>query len=174
MPTRALRPPATLVGAVAIFGLTLSVCAQSSSSSKVTTNLKTALTGSFFLNTGDASTSEWIDVSGSVHLVVQAIPPNPIIPPTPVRVHANMAGVNGIGRTSGTHFVLNGSENFELDGELPQSLTVVGQYRFIPPSPIIPPNPVMPVNFTLQVDENGVATAAVATVGQCSVDVCDE
>jgi hypothetical protein len=142
--------------------------------SKITTSLTTAVTGSFFLNTGDGASSEWIDFSGDVHLVVQAIPPNPIVPPTPIRVHVNMAGVSGVGRTSGTHFVLNGSENFEADGDIPNTLTLQGEYRLVPPNPIIPPSPIVPINFTVQVDQSGIATGALATIGACTTDICAE
>lgn len=155
--------------------LALSVCARAGSTPKVTTTLRVALTGSFFLNTGDQSTSEWIDLSGDVQLVVQAIPPNPVIPPTPIRVHANVAGVTGIGRTSGQHFVLNGSENFEADGDIPNTLTLQGTYRLGPEPPLISqgpePPPIVPINFTVQVDQSGIATSASAAVGDCTVDL---
>src|SRR5690242_6911872 len=91
----------SFVAALATVTLALSVCAHAGSGPKVTTTLRAALTGSFFLSTGDSSTSEWIDFLGDVQLVVQATPPSPIVPPSPIRVHANMAGVSGIGRTSG-------------------------------------------------------------------------
>lgn len=167
---RELRP--RLIATLAATILALTVCAHAGS--KVTTSLSTALTGSFFLDTGDQSSSEWIDFSGDVHLVVQAIPPDPIIPPTPIRVHINMAGVSGIGRTSGTHYALNGSENFEADGAVPNTLSLQGEYRLIPPNPIIPPTPVVPINFTVQVNESAVATGATAALGECTKDVCDQ
>lgn len=159
------------IAAIAAMLLALPICAHAGSAPKVTTTLRVALTGSFFLNTDDQSSSEWIDFSGDVQLVVQATPPNPIIPPSPIRVHANMAGVTGIGRTSGQHFVLNGSENFEADGDVPNTLNLQGEYRLVPPNPIIPPNPIMPVSFTLQVDQNGIATSALATIGECTTDL---
>lgn len=145
--------------AVVLSVVVASSCAHAASAPKVTTTLRTALTGSFFLNTGDASTSEWIDFSGDVQLVVQSVPPNPIVPPSPIRIHANMAGVSGVGRTSGQHFVLKGSENFEADGDLPNTLNLQAEYRLIPPNPVIPPNPIMPVSFTVEVDANGIAQA---------------
>ncbi len=164
----------SLIATLAAIVVAVPVSAHAGSGPKVTTTLRTALTGSFFFNTGDAATSEWIDFSGNVQLVIQATPPNPITPPSPIRVHANMAGVSGIGRTSGQHFVLNGSENFEADGDVPNTLNLQGEYRLIPPNPIIPPTPVMPVNFTVQVDENGIATSALAVVGECSTDICPD
>jgi hypothetical protein len=161
----------SFISALAAVVLTLPICAHAGSAPTVTTTLRTALTGSFFLNTGDNSTSEWIDFSGDVQLVVQATPPDPITPPNPIRVHANMAGVSGVGRTSGQHFVLNGSENFEADGDVPNTLSFAGEYRLTPPNPIIPPNPIMPVNFTVQLDENGIATSALANIGECTTDL---
>jgi hypothetical protein len=86
--------------------LLLPACA-SASTPKVTTTLRVAVTGSFFFDTGDQSSSEWIDCSGDVQLVVQAIPPS---------------------------------------------------------------NPILPVNFTVQVDENGAATSALANIGKCRSD----
>lgn len=167
----------SFIAAFAAIVLSLTVCAHAGSS-KVTTSIKTTLTGSFFLDTGDQSSSEWIDFSGDVHLVVQAIPPNPITPPSPIRVHVNMAGVTGVGRTSGQHFVLNGSENFEADGDIPNTLDLQGTYRLGPTPPPITqgpnPPPIVPINFTVQVDENGIATSALATVGECSADVCGQ
>lgn len=171
------RRPGLYALALSVMVALAPICAHGGSAPKVTTTLRVALTGSFFLNTGDQSSSEWIDFSGDVQLVVQAVPPNPIIPPTPVRIHANMAGVTGTGRTSGQHFVLNGSENFEADGDLPSTLNLQGEYRLIPPTPITPPNPIippdpiMPVSFTVQVDQNGIATSALATVGECTTDI---
>jgi hypothetical protein len=91
-----------------------------------------------------------------------------------------MAGVTGIGRTSGTHFVLNGSENFEADGDVPNTLSFAGEYRLVPPSPIIPPNPIVPptpivpISFAVQVDQNGIATSALAIVGECTTDICGD
>lgn len=166
----------SFIAAIATIVLALPIAAHAGSN-KVTTTLRTSVTGSFFLNTGDQSSSEWIDFSGEVQLVVQAIPPDPIIPPSPIRVHANIAGVSGIGRTSGQHFALNGSENFEADGDVPNTLNLQGEYRLVPPTPIvppnpiIPPNPIVPINFTVQVDENGIATSALATLGECTTDV---
>lgn len=151
--------------------LIIVISVSAHASSKVTTTLQVVLTGSFFLDTGDQSTSEWIDFSGNAQLVVQAIPPNPIIPPSPIRIHANVAGVSGVGRTSGQHFVLNGSENFEADGDLPNTLNLQAEYRLIPPNPVVPPNPIMPVSFTVQVDANGIATSALATIGECTTDL---
>ena len=107
----------SFIAALATALLALSPCARAGS--KVTTSLSPAVTGSFFLNTGDQSSSEWVDFSGDVHLVVQAIPPDPIIPP----------------------------------------------------SPITPPNPIVPINFIVQVGENGIATGALATVGECTTDL---
>jgi hypothetical protein len=177
---RKYQPGSSFIAAVAAITLAMPVCAHAGAS-KVTTSIKTAVTGSFFFDSGDSSSSEWIDFSGDAQLVVQVIPPDPITPPNPIRVHANMAGVSGIGRTSGMHFVLNGSENFEADGDLPNTLSLQGDYRLIPPnpvvppSPIIPPTPVVPINFALQLDENGIATSALAVVGQCtSADICGD
>ena len=161
------------IAVLAAIALAVPVCAHAGAN-KVTTTIKTTLTGSFFLNTGDQSSSEWIDFSGDVHLVVQAVPPSPI---TPIRAHANMAGVSGIGRSSGTHFVLNGGENFEAAGDVPNMLDLQGEHRLIPttpivpPNPIIPPNPIVPINFTVQIDENGIATSALAMLGDCSADL---
>jgi hypothetical protein len=124
----------SFISALAAVMLMLPICAHAGSAPKVTTTFRTALTGSFFLNTGHQSTSEWVDFSDDVQLVVQATPPNPI------RVHADMAGVSGVGRTSGQHFVLNGSENFAADGDVPNTLSFAGEYRMTPPNPITPPN----------------------------------
>ena len=88
-----------LVTTLAAIVLALPVCANASSP-KVTTTLRVAVTGAFFL-------------------------------------HANMAGVSGIGRTSGQHFVLNGSENFEADGDIPNTLNLQGTYRLTPVPPPI-------------------------------------
>lgn len=174
---RRCQLPASFTAVLATIVLSLPVCAHAGSS-KVTTSIKTTLTGSFFLNTGDQSSSEQIDFSGDVHLVVQAIPPTPVVPPTSIRVHVNMAGVSGVGRTSGQQFVLNGSENFEADGDVPNTLDLQGSYRLSPTPPPISqspnPPPIVPINFTIQVDENGIATSAVATVDECSADVCGQ
>jgi hypothetical protein len=86
-----------------------------------------------------------------------------------------MAGVTGIGRTSGQHFVLNGSENFEADGDLPNTLNFQGTYRLSPHPPPISQTPegppIVPINFTVQMDKNGIATSALATLGECTTDL---
>ncbi len=139
--------------------------------SLVTTSLRATLVGSIFAN------NEWIDLSGDTHLLIQALPTDPCTPTDPcrqppIRVHVNMAGVTGIGRTSGQQYVLNGSENFEFDGTLPAYLQFQGSYRLIPPTPIVPPSPIVPVDFTVQINESGVASGAIASVGTCTTDVC--
>ena len=46
--------------------------------------------------------------------------------------------------------------------------------RLVPRNPTVTPTLILPVNFSVQVDENGIATSAVGTVGECTTDVCEE
>jgi len=154
----------TITAAVVLALFTLTV---THAQSTVTTSLTTSLNGSFFFNNGDQS--EWIDISGTVHLVIKSIPGNPVIPGNPIRVHANMAGVTGLGRTSGQQYVINGDENFEFDNTLPAALQFEGHYRLIPGNPVIPgnpiaPSPVLPVAFSVSLDEAGVVGNVAAVV----------
>ena len=57
------------IAALTAMLLALPICAHAGSEPKVTTTLRVALTGSFFLDTGGQSSSKWIDFSGDVQLV---------------------------------------------------------------------------------------------------------
>lgn len=169
-----------LIGVASALSLALAMltlpCAPGSAAATrtVTTSLGAPLDGAFFVNNGDQP--EWVDLTGSAHLVVQAPTDFSIPNPPPIRVHVNMAGVEGVGRTTGRRYELTGAEDFEFDGALPASPFFQGGYRLTPtpppirespdPPPIIPsPPPILPVDFSLTIEGSGIATQAAASVG---------
>src|SRR5439155_713280 len=52
---------------------------------------------------------KYITFTGSIHMVVHALPQDPSLPQDPTRVFTNLAGVSGVGRTSGIHYQATGA-----------------------------------------------------------------
>lgn len=117
---------------------------------------------------------ETVPLGGMVH-VVSIVPPSPVTPPSPIKLHFNMAGVLGTGDTSGNTYVATGAAELDITPPSP----------IIPPSPITPPSPIftlegtgscagkaqLPVSFTLMFDASGhLQPTSTASLGECSVD----
>jgi hypothetical protein len=70
--------------------------------------------------------AEWSIFLGTIHRVLKAHPPNPLYSGEPVHVHTNLAGVNGVGQTTGAdNFAIDGSEG-ALSGYPTSFLTSAG------------------------------------------------
>jgi hypothetical protein len=95
---------------------------------------------------------EPIDFSGSIHLVIQAIPSDPTIPSDPVRISTNLAGVTGVGQTSGIGYRVTGAADFVLAAS--PNLDFTATYRLIPVDPIIPSDPLR-VRFFVSILADG-------------------
>ena len=123
----------------------------------VTTSMFLPLQGSV-VNPAGACAGEQVALSGMIHVVSIFVPPTPIIPPDPIKLHFNMAGVLGTG-LSGNTYVATGAAQADVIPPTP----------IVPPSPIVPPTPIfqlegtgscagqaqLPVNFDLLFDAGG-------------------
>lgn len=137
----------------------------------VTSNWRLPFQGSYFVDNG--ASSEFVDLSGSVHLVVKYYPGDPTVPPNPIRIHTNLVSVSGVGRTSGQSYRLTGAANFELDADAGSTFAFVGSYRLIPTDPCkgCPTSArFLPIRYAVMLNSAGEVTEATATAGGGGVD----
>lgn len=119
---------------------------------------------------GPVTTSLWIPFpngssshaniafSGSIHLVIQAIPQEPFLPQDPFRIHTNLAGGSGVGLTSGIRYQATGAADFALAAS--SHLDFTATYRLIPQDPFIPVEP-----FRVRFFVSMLADGSVGTIG---------
>jgi hypothetical protein len=144
--------------------------------SAVTTSLFLPLQGTVV--NPNASCPEQVPLSGMVHVVSILMPqPPPITPPSPVKLHFNMAGVIGTGSASGNTYVATGAQ--EVLMPTPPPITPQGFTLAPTPPPIFQLEGTdscagqaqLPVSFTLNFDQTGhLLPTSTAGFGQCSVD----
>ncbi len=127
----------------------------------VVSNLQIPFNQTAFVTIGDSS--EFVDFTGNIHLVVKYIPTDPILPPNPIRVHTNVMNVTGIGQTSGLSYRLNGTTNFNLPGNIPGDFSFGTSYRLLPPNPIRESS--LNVSYLVSLNSDGAVTAAEAFAG---------
>ena len=97
-----------------------------------------------------------------------SFPTDPLLPPSPIRVHTNVMDVTGVGQTSGLTYRLNGVSNFRLP--FSQSLSFSAGYRLIPSPPPISEGPSPPpirdlsfsVGYLITLNSDGQVAAAEA------------
>jgi hypothetical protein len=68
-------------------------------------------------------------------------------------VHINLAGVSGIGLTTGVTYITIGMTTSNLPCTSPDPQPLFPQFIIIPtshPNPPIRPNPIMPITFSVQ------------------------
>ena len=108
---------------------------------------------------------EVVPFSGALHTVSQiAIPVEPCIPTAPCRnvpitMHLNLAGVTGVGQTSGLRYRVTGAVDMSGIINLPGQFAVNPIFQLIPPNPIIPPSPIK-ITVVLSADSSGNVTAS--------------
>ena len=132
-----------------------------------TTNLNKAVNGQIALST------EPVEYAGVVHAVTQ-VKGNSCAPVDPCRVFVNLAGVNGVGVTSGGVYQFVGAASADLVTSLPGDVSVVVRgFRAVPPNPISPTDPCR-LRVRLALDGEGVATLMEAELQpeSCGVDTC--
>jgi acetolactate synthase regulatory subunit len=133
-----------------------------------TTSVNRVLSGVIGLST------ETVDYAGIVHVVTK-VPGNSCAPTDPCEVFVNLAGVNGVGRTSGGVYQFVGAANAKLESALPNVVTTleVRGFRAVPPNPTAPVDPCR-VRLELIVDCEGTATVTGAQLvfESCGVDAC--
>jgi len=81
-------------------------------------------------------------------------------PSEPIRILTNLAGVRGVGQTTGAVYRVTGASSHTFSQLPPSSYTFVAAYRLLPPNPIrlLPPNPIRPsvsLAFGVTLDEGG-------------------
>ena len=144
-------------------------------SGAVTSNWMIPFQGSYFVDNG--ASSEFVDLSGSAHLVVKYQPVDPCascVPPNPVRIHTNLQSITGVGRTSGQPYRLTGAANFEMDADAGSTFEFVGSYRLMPVDPCkscTAGTRFLPIRYAVTLNSAGEVTEATATAGgSISVD----
>ena len=119
-------------------------------SNEAVSNLQIPFNHTASVTLGD--TSELVDFTGRIHVVVVVtFPTDPVLPPSPIRIHTNVMDVSGVGQTSGLTYRLNGTGDFEF--ALSRELSFVTGYRLIPSPPPISEGPSPPPirNFSFSV-----------------------
>ena len=89
----------------------------------VTTSFQVPFTDTVFVS----STSEWVALSGRIHILAEVTQPSASCNPchdVPLTVHTNLDGVSGVGRATGRRYQAVGE--FTTGG----SLTAPGQFEF--------------------------------------------
>jgi hypothetical protein len=126
----------------------------------VVSNLRIPFNQTVFVSNGDSS--EFVDFSGNIHLVVKYLPPNPILPPSPIRVHTNIMNVSGVGQTSGLRYQLNGAMNFEFPASAPGDFSFDASYLLLPPNPIRQSALSQYVRYNISLNSDGEVSSAEA------------
>ena len=152
--------------AALLFGLTLVLIGAAGGGAQpaqVVSNLTIPFNQSALVNNGDAA--EPVDFMGSVHLVVKfTVPPDPITPPDPIRIHTNLMGVSGIGQTTGLRYEVTGAADFEFQVNAQGNFSFVGSYHLVPPSPIKGDEELtLPIRYNVVLNESGEVTQASAS-----------
>lgn len=106
--------------------------------------------------------SEYVVFSGSIHLVVKYFPTDPVLPPSPIRIHTNLTGITGIGQQSGLTYRLTGASNLAFPINSETGFSFSSSYRLLPPSPIRELSMALRYNVSLNSD---------GTVSQTSVQI---
>jgi hypothetical protein len=102
MPSTATTPSWCIRFLLVVWGMTMLTLVNpgvTAADGPVTTQLHLNFPSPVFVETG--TQAELVDFSGTIHMVVHVTPPDPIAPPDPIRVHTNLAGVSGVGQTTG-------------------------------------------------------------------------
>ena len=106
---------------------------------------------------------ELINLGGAIHVVTQITPSDPCIPTDPCRAvpvtaYLNLAGVSGVGQSTGQRYRATGSATVSGSINLPGGFVVSAGFQLTPPNPIIPPNPIN-VQVLMSTDAAGNVTA---------------
>ena len=164
-----MKPIATLVcvlGLVAALGHALAP-RVAAAGQVVTTSLMIPFQETVFVTNN--TPPEGVLLTGQLHLVIQvAIPADPCYPVDPCRsvpysVHTNLAGVSGVGQTTGLPYTASGATQASGVTSLPGGFAIQAHYRLLPPSPITPLAAILPVTGSVALSAGGTATQATAT-----------
>jgi hypothetical protein len=141
-----------------IAALVIAACiATAATAATVTTSVWTQFTTT-------VTQPEVINLGGAIHVVTQITTPSDPCFPTdpcrsvPVTVNLNLAGVTGIGQSTGTRYRATGATTVTGSINLPGGFVVNAGFQLIPPNPIIPPTPIK-VQVFLTASSTGNVTA---------------
>jgi len=107
---------------------------------------------------------ELINLGGAIHVVTEITSPSdPCIPGDPCRgvpviVHLNLAGVTGVGQTTGQRYRATGAADVSGTITMPGGFVTGAAFQLVPPDPIIPPT-LINVQVFLTTDSSGNVTA---------------
>lgn len=107
---------------------------------------------------------EVINLGGAIHVVTQITIPNDPCYPTdpcravPVTANLNLAGVSGIGQSTGQRYRATGSATVSGSIDMPGGFVVSAVFQLTPPNPIVPPSPIK-VQVFMTADASGNVTA---------------
>ncbi len=146
--------------------------ADTAAAGNVTSSLMIPLNESVYVQA--TAVPEWVDLTGRLHLVTQVnVPGDACIPTDPCRgvrnrVHANLAEVSAVGRSSGETYRANGATRFAMVVDLPGPPVLQGGFRLHPPNPVTPQGATLTVNINLELNETGQASEAAAAASPLS------
>jgi len=131
-----------------------------------TTQLRVAFPSQVYINTG--ALAELVDFTGEIHMVI--VPPDPVQPTDPVQpqdpihVYTNLAGVVGVGQTTGAIYRVTGAAQSSFVKMLPASLEFHEGYRLVPPDPVSP-QPLL-LRYTVDINADGIVGEVFVTMGE--------
>ncbi len=133
----------------------------------VISNLRLPFNQTVFVTNGDSS--EFVDFSGNIHLVVRVFQPgdpyfptDPVFPTDPLRVHTNIMNLTGIGQTSGLTYQLNGTTDIGFPANFPGDISFDADYLLLPPSPIRDGALSQRIRYNISLNSDGEVTGAQA------------
>lgn len=141
---RFMQLPAMIAAAIV-----LCIYAPSFGAQPVVTSLQVPLAGIVDVPLSD-NTFDQVALAGMVHVVTYVAPPNPIVPPNPVRIHINLDQVTGVGASTGSRYNATGANRINLPSLPTDPINLSFDLRAVgfPPDPIAPPDPIVPLDIT--------------------------
>ena len=172
---------------VAVLGVILLAQGQPSAQ-VITSNLIVPFEATIDVPLSDGISTESVTLTGAIHVMSVLQPVDPCSPKLRCRIEVTLAGVNGEGEDTGSHYSAIGSdvlvptpppisESLDFSLFVPPN-PVVPPNPTLPPNPIVPPDPILPLRVTLEFEFDGAVltdvTVVDVTIPGCGFDVCPE
>ena len=103
----------THLAAVLATAFVLHIYSPAEGGQPVTSSVQIPLAGTVFVPLSDGSFDQ-VALSGFVHVVTRVIPPDPLVPPDPLRIQINLDQVSGVGDISGLRYNATGANRVNL------------------------------------------------------------
>lgn len=129
-----------------LVALALGIARLAEGAQPTTTSMQVPLAGTVFVPLSDGSLDA-VALAGQVHVVTQVIPPDPVTPPNPVRIHVNLDRVSGVGDLTGLRYNATGANRINLPTAPPDPINLGFNLRPQGP-PGIPPDPFIPLDIS--------------------------